>query len=79
MDIEEAGNSSTLLMDLAVNEESVHGNFFNFLMILKISMMMMIWTKTQMHSWFFVLDIIFTERKQQNCEMKTDSFMEQCM
>ena len=41
MDIEEAGNSNTLLMDLAVNEESVHGNFFNFLMILKISMMMM--------------------------------------
>lgn len=29
MDIEEAGGSSALLMDLAANEKSVHSDFFN--------------------------------------------------
>jgi len=29
MDIEEAGGSSALLMDLAANEKSVHGDFYN--------------------------------------------------
>ncbi|KAK2148419.1 hypothetical protein LSH36_499g02075 [Paralvinella palmiformis] len=29
MDIEEAGSSSALLMDLAANEKSVHSDFFN--------------------------------------------------
>ncbi|XP_076098787.1 COP9 signalosome complex subunit 9-like [Mytilus galloprovincialis] len=29
MDIEEAGGSSALLMDLAANEKSVHADFYN--------------------------------------------------
>lgn len=29
MDLEEAGGSSNLLMDLAANEKAVHGDFFN--------------------------------------------------
>ncbi|ELU18864.1 hypothetical protein CAPTEDRAFT_161613 [Capitella teleta] len=36
MDVEEAGGSTALLMDLAANEKSVHADFFNGQFIFRV-------------------------------------------